>query len=77
MVKLVDIIPVTKTKGGAPNRVKKKPLAKPISILSLVAPRQLLLEGVGAQHLEEATWRPWDNKFDVRLDRRPDRKRPV
>jgi hypothetical protein len=32
----------------------------------------LLLEGAGAEHLEEATWRPWDNKFDVRLDRRPD-----
>jgi hypothetical protein len=72
MIKIIDIKSPTKNKGSSSNLAKKKSEAKTASILSLIAPSHLLLEGRGAERLEEGTWRPWNNNFDVRLDRRPD-----
>lgn len=43
-----------------------------ITVLSIAAPPALLNESASAGRLEEGSWRPWDSKFDVRLDRRPD-----
>ena len=70
MVKLVEIVPPKNRKAKGP---KLLGIAERKSVLSLSAPSQLLLEGGTVELLKEGSWRRWDNKHDVRLDRRPEK----